>query len=158
MENDGVLQDKILGGRVFVLSAKTFVETINLLSVSMSQQATDALMWNIGHRYGLALGNKVKSKSPDDGIMLLSSAALNSGWGVPRVINNFWYSGEVEVSFKNCVFCEGLSGESNPRCYLLNGILTGIAEAVYHSSFKTDEKECRAVQNSDVCRFTIKRI
>ncbi|MEM1937734.1 MAG: 4-vinyl reductase [Candidatus Caldarchaeum sp.] len=156
MEKSGVLSDKVLGGRVFVLSAKMFVETVKMLGASISQPAADALFWNMGHRYGLALGNKLKEKSPDEGIMLLSAAAMNSGWGVPNVVNNYYSEGVIEVSFENCVFCDGLAGSDSPRCYFLTGILTGIAESLYHESFKTLETECIA-KNNPVCRFVIQR-
>ncbi|MEM1943546.1 MAG: 4-vinyl reductase [Candidatus Caldarchaeum sp.] len=156
MDNSGVLTDKVLGGRVFVLSAKTFVETVKMLGASISQPAADALFWNMGHRYGLALGNKFKEKSPDEGIMILSVAAMNSGWGLPQVVNNYYSEGVIEVSFENCVFCDGLSGSDSPRCYFLAGVLTGIAESLYHERFKTLETECIA-KNNQVCRFVIRK-
>lgn len=69
-----------------MLSAKTFNEMISLLGEAMSRPVADALMWNIGHRYGLALGRKTRMmpKSPDEAIKTLVASAFKAGWGGSR--------------------------------------------------------------------------
>ncbi|MEM4302421.1 MAG: V4R domain-containing protein [Candidatus Caldarchaeum sp.] len=153
------IHDSVLGGRVFMLSAKTFNEMISLLGEAMSRPVADVLMWNIGHRYGVALGRKTRmmSKSPNEAIKTLVVSAFKSGWGVPEVADNIATSGSLEVVVTNCVFCDGSVRRDSPNCYFLSGILNGIAESLYDVKFETVEKECR-VMGFKACRFNITRI
>ena len=155
--DDGALYDNILGGRVFYLSAKTFGEMISLLGESISPQAAQALLWNLGHRYGVALGKKAfqSTASAGEAIKMLSYAAFRSGWGRNHVANKLEEGNFIEVVVENCVFCHEQENMQGPVCYFLAGILAGIAESVFGKSFESREIECRAV-GGPVCRFVLR--
>uniref|UniRef100_A0A7C5Q848 4-vinyl reductase 4VR domain-containing protein n=1 Tax=Caldiarchaeum subterraneum TaxID=311458 RepID=A0A7C5Q848_CALS0 len=156
---EGFVYDDVFGGRVFMLSAKTCREMVRLLAESMSKPAADALMWNIGMRYGMALGRRaaVISRSADEQIRSLALSALKAGWGVPQVTNNLATTGTVEVVMNSCVFCDGLMGEDSPHCFFLSGVLNGIAETIFNTSFRTIETECSAM-GAKACKFNITKI
>jgi len=155
--DDGELYDNILGGRVFYLSAKTFGEMVRLLGDSISPPAAHALLWNLGHRYGVALGKKAvqATANTEEAVKMLSYAAFRSGWGWNNVTNRLQQDNVVEVVFENCVFCHEQANLQSPTCYFLAGVLGGIAEAVYGKRFEARETECRAVRGS-VCRFLLR--
>jgi predicted hydrocarbon binding protein len=155
--DEGVLYDNILGGRVFYLSAKTFGEMVRLLGESISPQAAQALLWNLGYRYGVALGKKAvqATANTEEAVKMLSYAAFRSGWGRNNVTNRLQQDNVVEVVFENCVFCHEQANLQSPTCYHLAGVLGGIAEAVYGKRFEARETECRAVRDS-VCRFLLR--
>jgi predicted hydrocarbon binding protein len=155
--DDGELYDNILGGRVFYLSAKTFGEMVGLLGDSISPPAAHALLWNLGHRYGVALGKKAvqATANTEEAVKMLSYAAFRSGWGRNKVTNRLQQDNVVEVVFENCVFCHEQANLQSPTCYFLAGVLGGIAEAVYGKRFESRETKCRAVRGS-VCRFLLR--
>ncbi len=154
---DGALYDPILGGRIFCLSARTFIEMYSFLANSCSKDAANALLYNLGLRYGLSLGKKVMlitGDNPDEGMKTLSDAALKSGWGRSEISNKLGQDNMIEVSMVNCVFCEE-ADDGRSGCYFLAGILNGIAESLFSQTFKTVETECKA-SGGPVCRFIIK--
>jgi predicted hydrocarbon binding protein len=155
--DDGELYDNILGGRVFYLSAKTFGEMVKLLGDSISPPAAHALLWNLGHRYGVALGKKAvqATANTEEAVKMLSYAAFRSGWGRNNVTNRLQQDNVVEVVVENCVFCHEQANLQSPTCYFLAGVLGGIAEAIYVKRFESWETECRAVRGS-VCRFVLR--
>jgi len=120
--DDGELYDNILGGRVFYLSAKTFGEMVKLLGDSISPPAAHALLWNLGHRYGVALGKKAvqATANTEEAVKMLSYAAFRSGWGRNNVTNRLQQDNVVEVVFENCVFCHA-GKPSKPHMLLLSG-------------------------------------
>lgn len=157
-ETNGFIVDNFLGGRVFILSGKLMSEMRRLLAQSMSKPAADALLWHIGNRYGLALAQKAKqiSASPEQAVDLLATSAQKSGWGKIRVLNNAKSTGRIDTFFENCVFCEGLVGETEMSCHFLSGILAGIADGLYGPGFSAVEKRCRSV-SGNTCEFVISR-
>ncbi|MEM3096937.1 MAG: V4R domain-containing protein [Nitrososphaerota archaeon] len=154
-EDRGIIEDPILGGRVFMLSSKTFRIMGRLLSESIGRNGVDALLWNLGYRYGAALGNRVRraTQSINESVIVLTNSARRSGWGVPAVDVSSAPE-KIVVTFNSCVFCEDEAGEKGSKCFFLAGILAGVAESIYGRSFKVSEIECRAA-GAEVCKFVI---
>ena len=153
------MYDPVLGGRIFYLSARTFAEMSRLLGETISREAAHALLWNIGQRYGLSLGGKVKrmTSNNDEAIKLLTATGLKSGWGKPRISDKLDTDNMIELIMENCVFCEGLASMGGSQCYFLAGILNGIAESLLGKRFQTRETECRASGGTG-CRFIIESV
>lgn len=130
-----------------------------MLAGSTSTATADALLWHVGNRYGLALSHRTleMGRNLDEAIAILATAAQKSGWGKITIINNMITDETMEVLFENCAFCEGVTGENNPSCHFLAGILTGIAEGLFGEDFTAREIECRAVRGN-ICKFFVAKI
>jgi predicted hydrocarbon binding protein len=130
---------------------------VKLFGDSISPQAAHALLWNLGHRYGVALGKKAvqATANTEEAVKMLSYAAFRSGWGLNNVINRLQQDNVVEVILKTVFSATSRQTFKAPTCYFLAGVLGGIAEAVYGKRFESRETECRAVRGS-VCRFLLR--
>jgi len=154
--NDGEIKDPRLGGRVFVLAAKAWVDMRQALYQSISREASKALLWNIGHRYGVSLTKKtLKAVTYEEEVArALAEIATYSGWGYVKLIGEVGKP-EFAIEFRNCVFCVGVKDQKEPECSFLEGVISGILNTLYGNRFQTREVECIA-KNDTRCLFAAK--
>ena len=153
---DGEIKDPRLGGRVFALAAKAWIEMRQALYQSISREAARALLWHIGRRYGSSLAGKTSKFISDanEAAKVLAEIATYSGWGYVKLLGSLGQS-DFSIEFRNCVFCVGLKDQLEPECSFLEGVISGIVDTLYYGSFQIREVECIA-KNDDRCLFLVK--
>ena len=153
----GKMQDPILGGRVFVLSARSWIEMQRTLYDILNPPTTRALLWHIGKRYGIALARRAKEYSSDveKAAEILADMATQSGWGYVELVGNLAKAGELVIEVEDCVFCIGFRDSQETECKFLEGVLTGIIEDLYGGGYTVGEVKCMA-RNNEKCIFVVR--
>ena len=144
------------GERFFMLSSRAWAMLVKKIHDSFSTGA-DTIFFEMGQHYGAALAHQVKKYGLDykQGIETLLERTAVVGWGKIIVSGNFESGEDIRVKVDNCVFCEDRKGTtSKPSCYFFRGIVSGMSQSLYQTSFRTVERLCVA-SGGPYCEFIL---
>jgi predicted hydrocarbon binding protein len=150
-ESEGILVNKRLGHRAFVLGLAPWTALIEQLSNTFGSGA-EVILFGIGKSYGLSAAQEEKRTDVDRKLTvnLLARIATLSGWGKITISRN---SPEyLTVKVQRCVFCASIKdpNEKQVPCFFLRGIISGFAEVLLGPN-KIEEVHC----DQDFCEFRV---
>jgi predicted hydrocarbon binding protein len=146
----GIISNKLRkDSRVFLLGADVWADVESELTEVFSAGAS-IILKRIGKAYGAAAARRLKGNVSS--MSVLRQMASAAGWGRFFVRLDEENGSWIRVDVKDCVFCDGKKEQSSEDgCYLLAGMIQGMAEEFYDREYTIIRKKCYV---SDAPEFT----
>jgi predicted hydrocarbon binding protein len=151
-EKEGIIVNKRLGNRAFVLGLEPWTSLVQELFDKFGSGA-EVILFDVGRSYGLSASEQEKKTDTNRELApnFLARQATTAGWGKIMISRDSDKSLTVKV--QRCVFCAGIknSKERNIPCFFLRGVISGFAEVLYGPN-KVEEHHC----GPDFCEFRVR--
>jgi predicted hydrocarbon binding protein len=135
----GIISNELRNARVFLLGADVWQDVESELAKVFSAGAF-IILNKIGRAYGSSVAKKLKGQITS--ITALKQLAASAGWGRFFVRLDEENGSWIRVDAEDCVFCHGDEQSSEEGCYLLAGLVQGIAEEFYDREYTVIRKKC----------------
>ena len=155
------IEDKVFRCKAIFLNEVLWDAIQNGLYDSLNE-GLSVLLFQIGLKYGTAVGKKTKEAIPDidTAVKFLETYGLMAGWAKfetsPIKLEAGKLAENVTVVLKDSFFAIARDGKKadSPRCFFVSGLLTGIADGLLGEGHRCIETKC-AVADHDHCEFLI---
>ncbi len=154
----GIVTRKADGSRVMALGSHGWA-TIERELQSTFITGAAVILQRLGYSYGRAMGRAAKNQevTPEQTFEVIQSLARESGWGLFTLNSGDMYHGEARITVKDCFFCLHAKDSPEPVCYVLTGLVGGMADEIIGVSHRVTEEKCIAKGDS-VCEILIERL
>lgn len=157
----GARKDNVFNCRAILANQELWIRMQDgLFSILKSNAAV--ILYQIGLEYGIAVGEKGHNHSKDieGAIKFLEIYGYLAGWGKfstsPVVLSSGQLAKPVIVTVKNNFFALSVQKRSGPQCFIVAGMLAGIAEGLLGEGYNCVETMC-AADGGKHCEFMISR-
>ena len=154
----GTIKRKSDGIRVFTVGSVGWASlTKELTSTFVSGAAV--IMQRMGYSYGRYLGNVAKAQGTTGQEVLesLQRFSRESGWGELVLNGGDLARGQARLLMRNCVFCLYIEGANEPVCYMLSGLIQGVADELTGADHRVIEEKCVA-KGDAFCEVSVERV
>ena len=154
----GKVTRKVDGSRVIALGSHGWA-TIERELQSTFITGAAVILQRIGYSYGRAMGRAAKNEEipPEQTFEAMQALALESGWGGFTLSSGDLYRGEARITVRECFFCLHARESTEPVCYVLAGLVAGIADEIIGISHRVTEDKCIA-KGDAVCEILVERL
>ncbi len=154
----GIVVRRDDGSRVIALGSHGWA-TIEKELQSTFITGAAVILQRVGYSYGRAVGRAAKRQeiAPEETFEAMQSLARESGWGGLTLNGGDLFSGEARITVKDCFFCLHAQDSPEPVCYVLTGLVGGMADEILGVSHRVIEEKCIAKGDS-VCEILIERL
>lgn len=117
------------------------------------------ILQRLGYSYGRAMGRVAKTQvsSEEQTFEVVQSLAAESGWGTISLNGGDLAQGEARITVKNCFFCLHTHDATEPVCYVLTGLVSGVADEILGVVHRVTETKCIGMGDA-VCEILIERL
>jgi predicted hydrocarbon binding protein len=117
------------------------------------------ILQRLGYSYGRAVGGAAKKQgiAPEMAFDAMQTLARESGWGGFTLNSGDLYRGEAGITVKECFFCLHARESTEPVCFVLVGLVGGMADEILGVSHRVTEGKCIAKGDS-VCEILVERL
>jgi len=156
-EKPGLIFSKTSNARVFLVASRSWGEMEARLFEKFSSGAA-VMLDEMGYSYGMGLAKEGKKYYSDPAKLIGAVRNLGnvSGWGTFEVSGDLGTGRMLEITVRDCIFCEGRQPEAANSCQLLVGLIRGLTEVTFGSPFAVTETGCEG-QKGGVCKFRAQR-
>lgn len=154
----GTIKRKFDGTRVIVMRSPGWA-TLEKELASTFVSGAAVILQRMGYSYGRYLGGIAKSQQETelDMLGLLQSFSRESGWGELVLNGGDLSGGQARLVLRNCVFCLHIEEASEPVCYMLTGLIAGIADEITGATHRVLEEKCVA-KGDALCEVVVERV
>ena len=154
----GTIKRKSDGIRVIALGSVGWATLEKELSSTFVSGAA-VILQRMGYSYGRYLGSvaRAQQKSHQDPLKSLQGFAKESGWGELVLNGGDMNSGQARLVLRNCVFCLHIKEASEPVCYVVAGLIGGVADEIIGATHRVLEEKC-AAKGDAYCEIVVERI
>jgi len=154
----GTIKRKSDGIRVFTVKSVGWASLEKELTSTFGSGAS-VILQRMGYSYGRYLGNAAKAQgTSEEGVLeSLQRFSRESGWGELVLNGGGFSSGQTRLLMRNCVFCLHIEGAQDPVCYMLSGLIQGVAEEIIGGDYRILEEKCVA-KGDAFCEVSIERV
>ena len=154
----GEVTRKSDGSRVIALGSHGWATIEKELETTFITGAA-VILQRVGYSYGRAMGRAAKNQQiePEHTFEAIQTLARESGWGGISLNSGDLYGGEARIIVKDCFFCLHARESTEPVCYVLAGLVGGMADEILGVSHRVTEEKCIAKGDS-VCEILIERL
>jgi predicted hydrocarbon binding protein len=154
----GTVTRKDDGTRVIALGSRGWA-TIEKELQSTFITGAAVILQRIGYSYGRAMGRAAKKQeiAPEQTFEAIQSLARESGWGGLTLNSGDLFGGDARITVRDCFFCLHATEATEPVCYILTGLVNGMADEIIGVSHRVTEEKCIA-QGDAVCEILIERM
>ncbi|MGD0477813.1 MAG: V4R domain-containing protein [Nitrososphaerales archaeon] len=117
------------------------------------------ILQRMGYSYGRYLGGVAKSqqRTEHDVLESLQRFSRESGWGELVLNGGDLSGGQARLVLRNCIFCLHIEEASEPVCYMLTGLIAGIADEIMGATHRVLEEKCVA-KGDALCEVVVERV
>ena len=117
------------------------------------------ILYRVGYSYGRSMGRAARNQEipPEHTFEAIQTLARESGWGRISLNSGDLYGGEARITVKDCFFCLHSKESTEPVCYVLAGLVGGMADEIIGASHRVVEDKCIA-KGDAVCEILIERM
>jgi len=146
------------GSRVIALGSHGWA-TIERELQSTFITGAAVILQRVGYSYGRAMGRAAKNEEipPEHTFEAIQTLARESGWGGFSLNSGDLYGGEARITVKDCFFCLHARESTEPVCYVLAGLVAGMADEIIGISHRVTEDKCIA-KGDAVCEVLVERL
>jgi predicted hydrocarbon binding protein len=154
----GTVTRKEDGSRVIALGSHGWATMERELQSTFITGAA-VILQRLGYSYGRAVGRAAKKQdlAPERVFEAMQTLARESGWGGFTLNSGDLFRGEARITVKECFFCLHARESAEPVCYVLAGLVAGMADEIVNVSHRVTEGKCIAKGDS-VCEILIERL
>lgn len=147
-----------------ILTNEEFWYTVQEGLFSVFESGAAMILYQMGLKYGFAVGSRARETKQDvqEAVKFLETYGLLAGWGrfktSPVVLSMGRLSEEVTVQVEGNFFARRLpkhEKRKEPRCFIIAGLLAGIAEGLLGESHICVETICMTTGAAH-CEFRIR--
>lgn len=154
----GIVTRKADGLRVIALESHGWT-TIEKELESTFMTGASVILQRVGYSYGRAMGRTAKAREvpPEQVFDAMQTLARQSGWGTLSLSSGDLFGGEARVTVRDCFFCQHARESTEPVCFTLVGLVSGIADEIIGVTHRASEEKCIA-KGDAVCEVLIERL
>lgn len=154
----GTVTRKDDGSRVIALGSHGWASIEKELQSTFITGAA-VILQRVGYSYGRAMGRAAKNQqiAPEQTFEAIQSLARESGWGGFTLNSGDLFGGEARITVRECFFCLHAREATEPACYVLAGLVGGMADEIIGASHRVTEEKCIA-KGDAVCEILIERL
>jgi len=154
----GTITRKSDGIRVLALGSVGWA-TLEKELTSTFVSGAAVILQRMGYSYGRYLGKvaRAQMKGRQDALQALQMFAKESGWGELALSGGDLGSGQARLVLRNCVFCLHIKEASEPVCYVVAGLIGGVADEVIQATHRVLEERCVA-KGDAYCEIVVERL
>ncbi|MFY3740550.1 MAG: putative hydrocarbon binding protein [Candidatus Nitrosomirales archaeon] len=149
-----------------MLTNEEFWRTVQEGLFSAFKSGGPMILYHMGLKYGFAVGSRAREAKQDvyEAVKFLETYGLFAGWGrfktFPFRLSMGRLAEEVTVKVEGSFFARSLPKTEQthePKCFIIAGLLAGIAEGLLGESHICIETTCMAT-GAQYCEFRIRPI
>jgi predicted hydrocarbon binding protein len=153
----GTIKKKSDGSRVFVMGSVGWASLEKELTSTFGSGAA-VILQRMGYSYGRYLGTVAKAQgTTEEALESLRRFSRVSGWGELLLNGGDLSGGQARLLMRNCIFCLHIEGANEPVCYMLSGLIQGVAEEVIGGTHRVFEEKCVA-KGDAFCEVSVERV
>lgn len=154
----GTIRRKSDGIRVIALGSVGWATLEKELTTTFVSGAA-VILQRMGYSYGRYLGRVANSqqKHDHDALEALQAFSKESGWGELLLNGGDLGSGQARLVLRNCVFCLHIKEASEPVCYVVAGLIGGVADEIIGATHRVIEEKC-AAKGDPFCEIVVERV
>ena len=154
----GTIKRKSDGIRVFAIGSVGWASLEKELTSTFVSGAA-VILQRMGYSYGKYLGNVAKAQGTTEqgALESLQRFSRESGWGELVLNGGDLSSGQARLLMRNCIFCLHIEGAQDPVCYMLSGLIQGVAEELIGGDHRVIEEKCVA-KGDAFCEVAVERV
>lgn len=154
----GIVTRKEDGTRVIALGSHGWA-TIERELESTFITGAAVILQRVGYSYGRAMGRAAKKQeiAPEMAFDAMQSLARESGWGGFTLNSGDLNRGEARITVRDCFFCLHAKESAEPVCFVLVGLVAGMADEILGVSHRVTEEKCIA-KGDNICEILIERL
>jgi predicted hydrocarbon binding protein len=153
----GTIKRKSDGSRVIAIGSLGWANLEKELTSTFISGAA-VILQRMGYSYGRYLGGVSKSqrKSEQDALESLQAFSRESGWGELVLNGGDLSGGQARLVLRDCIFCLHIGQASEPVCYMLTGLIGGVADEIIGGTHRVLEERCVA-KGDAYCEVVVER-
>ena len=153
----GIIKRKSDGSRVIAIGSLGWANLEKELTSTFVSGAA-VILQRMGYSYGSYLGAMARSqeKTEQDALEALQGFSRESGWGELVLNGGDLSGGQARLVLRNCIFCLHIEEASEPVCYMLTGLIGGVADQIIGGTHRVLEESCVA-KGDAFCEIVVER-
>jgi predicted hydrocarbon binding protein len=154
----GTIKRKSDGMRVIALGSVGWATLEKELTSTFASGAA-VILQRMGYSYGRYLGRvaKAKQRTKEQTMDVLKTFASESGWGELVLNGGDLAMGQARLVMRNCIFCLHIKEASDPVCFVLGGLIGGVADEMFGATHRILEEKCTA-KGDTYCEVVVERV
>ena len=154
----GIVTRNLDGTRVMALGSHGWATIEKELETTFITGAA-VILQRLGYSYGRSVGRAAKKQQldPERAFEAMQNLARESGWGGFSLNSGDLNAGEARITVKDCFFCLHARESPEAVCYVLTGLVGGMADEILNVSHRVVEEKCIA-KGDPVCGILIERL
>ena len=154
----GTITRRSDGIRVFTMGSVGWASLEKELTSTFVSGAA-VILQRMGYSYGRYLGNVAKARqvTAQEALESLQRFSRESGWGELVLNGGDLSRGQARLLMRNCIFCLQIEGAQEPVCYMLSGLIQGVAEEIIGADHRVIEEKCVA-KGDAFCEIAVERV
>lgn len=154
-------EDKVFGNKA-IFTNELLWSTLQKSMYDVLGGLSFVVMFQLGQKYGIALGDRAREKSTDvqQAVGFLEKYGLLAGWGkfhtTPFTLSGGRLQSRVTITVEDNFFARTSRRVEveTPQCFLLSGILSGIAQGLLGEPHTCYETKCMVI-GDPCCEFKL---
>jgi len=153
----GIIKRKADGTRVIAIGSLGWANLEKELTSTFVSGAA-VILQRMGYSYGRYLGRVAKSEQKTERELLeaLQNFSRESGWGELVLNGGDLSGGQARLVLRDCIFCLHIEEASEPVCYMLTGLIGGVADEIMGTTHRVLEEKCVA-KGDAFCEVMVER-
>jgi predicted hydrocarbon binding protein len=154
----GTIKRRSDGTRVIAMESPAWATVEKELTSTFISGAA-VILQRMGYSCGRYLGGVAKSQQKTEHEVLesLQNFSRESGWGELVLNGGDLSGGQARLVLRDCIFCLHIKEASEPVCYMLAGLVGGVADEIMGATHRVLEEKC--VAKGDVhCEVVVERL
>ncbi|HEV2138976.1 MAG TPA: 4-vinyl reductase [Nitrososphaerales archaeon] len=154
----GAVTRKVDGSRVMMMGSHGWA-TIERELESTFVTGAAVIMQRVGYSYGRAMGRAARNQQlpPEQTFEQMQELARESGWGQFTLSSGDLFGGMARITVRDCFFCLHARESTERVCFVLAGLVGGIADELIGSTHRVTEERCIA-KGDAVCEVLVERV
>lgn len=154
----GLVTRTVDGTRVVALTSRGWATMEKELQSTFVTGAA-VILQRLGYSYGKSMGHAARAQdaTPEQTFEVIQSLARESGWGTLTLSSGDLSRGEARIIVSDCFFCLHAGESSESVCFVLAGLVGGMADEIIGLPHRVTEEKCIA-KGDPVCEILIERL
>jgi predicted hydrocarbon binding protein len=154
----GIIKRKEDGIRVLALGSPGWATLEKELASTFISGAA-VILQRMGYSYGRYLGRiaRTQEKTAEQTLESLQNFAREAGWGELILMGGDLSRGQARLVLRDCIFCLHIKEASEPVCYMLAGLVGGVADEMIGLNHRVLEERCIA-KGDPHCEIAVERM
>ncbi len=153
--NDGVIINKLINTRAFILSAKVWAD-VEIELIKTFSNGAFAIIEKMGNAYGASLAKTIRSHSKSITFGELQNLASTAGWGKISIKCDAKDGTWIRIISNSCVFCQSAEESIHKtECTFLSGVIQGMAQEFYSKKYLVIRNRCYGLDDEHSCEIAL---